>query len=93
MQWRLILEKYFLELINIQGSKHIAVDALSVLLMVDTPNPVKNNIKSVNEHHGLEVEEIKHPTNYKTIAANTVPYRAFMGPIRNILLSVEISKL
>ena len=67
MRWRLILEEYSPELIYIQGSKNIAADALSRLDIVDTPNPVKNNIKSVNEHYGLEDEDISHPTNYKTI--------------------------
>ena len=35
--------------------------------MVDTPNPVKNNKKSIDEHYGLEDGDISHPTNYKTI--------------------------
>ena len=35
--------------------------------MVDTSNPVENNIKSLNEHNGLENEGILHPTTYKTI--------------------------
>ena len=51
MQWRLILEEYSPELIYIQGSKNIAADALSRLDIVDTPNPVKNNFKSINEHY------------------------------------------
>ena len=67
MRWRLILEEYSPELIYIQGSKNIAADALSRLDIVDTTNPVKNNIKSVNEHYGLEDEDISHPTNYITI--------------------------
>ena len=45
----LILEEYSPELIYIQGSKNITADALSKLDIVDTPNPVENNIKSVNE--------------------------------------------
>ena len=67
MRWRLILEEYGPELIYIQGSKNTAADALSRLDIVDTPNPVKNNIKAVNEHYGLDDEDISHPTNYKTI--------------------------
>ena len=70
MRWRLILEEYSPELIYIQGSKNIAADALSRLDIVDTPNPVKNNFKSINEHYGLENEDISHPTNYKTIMRN-----------------------
>ena len=35
-----------------------------------TPNPVKSIIKSVNEHYGLEDEDISHPTNNKTIKQN-----------------------
>ena len=30
----------------------------------------KNNIKSVNEHCGLDDDDISHPTNYKTITRN-----------------------
>ena len=67
MYWILILEEYNPELIYIQGSKNIAADTLSRLDIVDTPNPVKHNIKSVNEHYGSEDEEISHPTNNKTI--------------------------
>ena len=67
MRWRLILEEYSPELIYIQGSINIAADALSRLDIVDTPNPVKNNITAVNEHYGLDDEDISHPTNYKTI--------------------------
>ena len=44
MQWRFILEEYIPELIYIQGSKNIVADVFSRLDMVDTPNPVKNNI-------------------------------------------------
>ena len=58
MQWRLILEEYCPELIYIQGSKTIAADPLSRLDIVYTPNPAKNNMKSVNEHYGLEDEDI-----------------------------------
>ena len=57
-------------MIHIQGSKNIAADALSRLDIVDTPNPVKNNIRSINEHYGLEDDDISHPTNYKTIVQN-----------------------
>ena len=70
MRWRLILEEYSPKLIYIQGSKNIAVDTLSRLDIVDTPNPVKNNIKSINEHYGIEDEEILHPTNHQTIIKN-----------------------
>ena len=52
-------------LMYIQGSKNI--DALCRLDMVDTPYPVKNNTKSVNEHYGSEDEDMLDPTNYKTI--------------------------
>ena len=47
MQWRLILKEYGPELINIQGSKNNTADALSRLAIIDTPNPIKNNIKCV----------------------------------------------
>ena len=70
MQWRLILQEYSPELIYIQGSNNVTADALSRLGMDDTPNPVQNNIKSVNEHHGLEDEDISYPTNYKAIIQN-----------------------
>ena len=70
MQWRLILEEYSPELIYIQGSKNVAANVLSRLDIVDTPNPVKNIIKSVNEHYGLEDEDILHHTNYKIIMQN-----------------------
>ena len=70
MRWRLILEEYRPELIYIQGSKNIAADALSRLDIVDTPNPVKNEIKSINEHYRLENEDISLSTNYKTIIQN-----------------------
>ena len=82
MQWRLILEEYHHELICIQGSKNIAtdtytkvfkiiaVDALSRLDIVDTPNPVQKNIKCVNNHYGLEDKEISPPSNYKVIIQN-----------------------
>ena len=45
---RLILKEYSPKLIYIQCSKNIAADALSRLDKVDTPNPVKTNIKSAN---------------------------------------------
>ena len=64
MRWRLILEEYGPELIYIQGSKNIAAATLSRLDIVDTPNPVENNIKSINEHNGLDDEDSSHPTNY-----------------------------
>ena len=54
MRWRLILEGYSPELIYIQGSKNVAADALSRLDTVDTPNPVKSNYKSINEHYALK---------------------------------------
>ena len=57
-------------MICIQSSKNNAADALSRLDIVDTPNPVKNNIKCVNEHYGLEDKDISHPINYKTIIQN-----------------------
>ena len=38
--------------------------------MEDTPNPVKNNMKSVNEHYGLEYEDISHSTSCKSIMLN-----------------------
>ena len=49
MQWILILEEYSPELIYIQGSKNITADILSRENIVDTPNPVKNHIKPINE--------------------------------------------
>ena len=67
MHWRLILEEYDPGLIYIQGTINVTADVLSRLDIVDIPNPVKNNDKSVNEHYGLEDEDILHPTNYKTI--------------------------
>ena len=60
MRSRLILEEYSLELISIQGSKNITADVSSRLDIVDTPNPVKNNIKSINEHYGLQDEDNSH---------------------------------
>ena len=63
-------EKVILNYSSTIGSKNIAADALSRLDIVDTPNPVKNNFKSINEHYGLENEDISHPTNYKTIMRN-----------------------
>ena len=67
IQWRHILEEYDCKLIYIQVSKNIAADAFSRLDIVDSPIPVKNNIKSVNEYYRLEDEDISHHTNYKTI--------------------------
>ena len=67
MQWSLILEEYSPELIYIQGSKNIVADTLSILDMLFL---VKNKVKSVNEHDGLEDEGILIPTSYKTITQN-----------------------
>ena len=61
---------YSPELIYVQGFENIAADAWSRLDIVDTPNPVKNNIKSINTHYGLEDEGISHLTNYNTIMQN-----------------------
>ena len=54
-------------MVDKKGLWGIAADALSRLDIVDTPNPVKNNIKAINEYYGLEDEDISHPTNYKEI--------------------------
>ena len=70
MRCRLVIKKYKPDLIYIQGSKNIPAHALSGLGIADTPNPVKYHIKSINEHYGLENEDISHPTNYKTIMQN-----------------------
>ena len=70
MQWILNLDGYSPELIYIQGSKKITLGALSRLDIVDTPNPVTDNIKSVNEHYGLGDQDIPHSTNFKTIMQN-----------------------
>ena len=70
MRWRLILEEYSPELNYFQGSKNIAATALSRLDIVDTPNPIENNIKPINEHYGLDNEDIPHPTNCETIMQN-----------------------
>ena len=59
--------QYSPELIYIQGSKYIVADALIRLDIQDTPNPVKTNMKSINEHYGLEDEDISHPIKYKII--------------------------
>ena len=72
MRWRLILEEYSSELIIIQDSKNIATDTLNRLDIVDTPNPVKNNIKFDS------VEDISHPTNYKTIMQNQQKNKEFI---------------
>ena len=58
IQWILILKEYCHDLIYIQSSTNVTTDALSRFGIVDTSNPVKNNIKSVNEHYGLEDEDI-----------------------------------
>ena len=70
MRWRLIFGEYSHERIYIQGSKNIVAGVLSRLDIVDTPNPVRNNIISVNEYLGSEDEDISHPTNYKSIMQN-----------------------
>ena len=44
MRLSLILEKYNAVLVYIQGSKNVAADVLNRLDIVDTPNPVNNNI-------------------------------------------------
>ena len=44
MQWGLIWKEHSPELFYIQGSKNIAADVLSRQDIVDTPNPVKNNL-------------------------------------------------
>ena len=67
MQWRLIIEEYSPDLIYIQGSKNIAADTLSRLDIVDNLSSVENIIKSVNEHYGLEDEDISCLRNYKII--------------------------
>ena len=67
MQWIFILKEYGHELIYIQGSKNVTPGALSRLDIVDTPNPIKNYIESINEYYGLEGEDISHPTDYQTI--------------------------
>ena len=61
MQWRFILREYSPELIYIQSSKNITADVLSKLDIADTANLVKNHIKSVNGHNGLEDHNILHP--------------------------------
>ena len=109
MWWRLILEEYSNspELIYIQGSKNITADAVSRLDIVNTPNTVENNIKSVNEHYGLEDEDISHPTNHKTIMRNQQKdkdltkitqnnkdyfLQNFHWSDKNVLLSMKIAK-
>ena len=64
-------------LICIQGSKNIAADALSRLDMVCTPNPVKNNFKSVNEYYRLEDHDISHPTNLLDYFAKSTERQRF----------------
>ena len=49
-----MLEEYSPKLIYVEGSKNVTVDTLSILDIVDTLDPAKNNIKSLNEHYGLE---------------------------------------
>ena len=66
MRWRLIPKECSPELIYIQGYKSTAADALSRLDIGDTPNPVQNNMKAVNEHYDFKDEDIAHPTNYNT---------------------------
>ena len=93
MWFRLILEENSPELIYIQGCKNIAADALSRLDIVDTPNPVKNKIKSANEYYGLEDEDIWYATsNHKTIMQYQQKGKDSHRIIRNNLLSAEIVK-
>ena len=66
-------EEYSPELIYIQGSKNIAVGALSRLDKVDTPNPVQNNM-SVNEHYALEDEDILWNQQKNTDSIKTAQY-------------------
>ena len=47
------------QLIYIQGSKNIAADILRRLDVVNTPNPVQNDIESVNIYYGLEDDNKK----------------------------------
>ena len=70
MWWRLILEEYSHELIYIRYSKNTAAGTLSRLDIVDTLNPVENNMKSVKVLCALEEEDISHPTNYNSIIQN-----------------------
>ena len=42
MRWRLIPEEYSPEVIYIEGSKNVVVDALSRLDLVNTSSPVKS---------------------------------------------------
>ena len=51
-------------------SKNFAAVVPSSLDEVETPNPVKNNFKSINDHYGLDNEDISHPSNYKSIIWN-----------------------
>ena len=81
MQWRLILEEQNPELIYIQDSNNIAADALSRLDIVDTPNHVEDNIKSINEHYGLE--DISHPTNFEIIMQNEQKDRDLIKMVQN----------
>ena len=53
---------------------------------MDTVNPFKNNIKAINEHYGLEDEDISHPTNYETIIQN-------QQKIKNLSESYRITKI
>ena len=51
-------------------SQNTEADELSRLDTVDTFHPVKKNIKSINEHYGLQDEGITLHTNNKTIMQN-----------------------
>ena len=59
------MKKYSPKLAYLQGSKNSTADILSRLDMLDIHNPVRNNIKSINDYYGLEDEEILCPTIYK----------------------------
>ena len=54
MRWRLILEEYNPEFICIQGSKNIVADVSSRLDIVDTNNPIKPNMSSLEKYFSLE---------------------------------------
>ena len=64
MRCRLIREEYNPGLIYIKCSYNIAADALSILDIVDTNNPIKPNMSSLAEHLLLERESVLHPVNY-----------------------------
>ena len=58
-----MLQEYIPELIHIWGCENIAAKVFCRLDIVDTPNPVKNNIKSVNCHYEIEGKNISYPIN------------------------------